>query len=112
MPGPSSVTSTWSGSRQEKPPVMTTGGRHPECAPDRNRTCDQEIRRLLLYPLSYRGWRALRPGSYRIAADHPTDNAGQCQRLKFHDYSIKSLQPPKALGSDFPSNGEGPLLGG
>jgi hypothetical protein len=26
------------------------------CAPDRNRTCDQEIRRLLLYPLSYRGW--------------------------------------------------------
>ena len=25
-------------------------------APGRNRTCDQEIRRLLLYPLSYRGW--------------------------------------------------------
>ena len=24
-------------------------------APGRNRTCDQEIRRLLLYPLSYEG---------------------------------------------------------
>jgi hypothetical protein len=36
------------------------------CAPDRNRTCDQEIRRLLLYPLSYRGWR-LQPGPRTVA---------------------------------------------
>ena len=28
----------------------------PHSAPGRNRTCDQEIRRLLLYPLSHRGW--------------------------------------------------------
>ena len=31
------------------------------CAPGRNRTYDRQIRRLLLYPLSYGGWeRAVR----------------------------------------------------
>ena len=41
-----------------------------ERALGRNRTCDQEIRRLLLYPLSYEGFTAFRvPERRTLSAD-------------------------------------------
>jgi hypothetical protein len=56
------------------------------CAPGRNRTYDRQIRRLLLYPLSYGGpERAvrIRPASSRItvAPDHAADKSiGSCSQ--------------------------------
>ena len=47
------------------------------CAPGRNRTYDRQIRRLLLYPLSY-GGRERRPCCGRLA--HHC-SAGSCRRL-------------------------------
>jgi hypothetical protein len=57
------------------PPIVTGCTLVLECAPGRNRTYDRQIRRLLLYPLSYGGLGA--PSlPYGQLADHCS--AGSC----------------------------------